>query len=85
MSILDNIVLTAGDMLILFDRLSPEDKEVVLEKLLPKEDGQNDTPKKEISLSEICGGWADDERTTEEIIKEIYESRTFGRERPPLL
>ena len=42
-------------------------------------------PKREISLDEICGaGWADDERTTEEIIREIYEARTMGREREPL-
>ena len=42
-------------------------------------------PKREISLDEICGaGWTDDERTTEEIIREIYEARTIGREREPL-
>ena len=31
-------------------------------------------------LDIICGGWNDDSRTTEEIIREIYESRTIGRE-----
>jgi len=41
-------------------------------------------PKRESFLDEICGGWADDERTTEEIIREIYEARTIGREREPL-
>ena len=35
-------------------------------------------------LDEICGGWKDDERSTEEIIRDIYESRTIGREREPL-
>jgi len=39
----------------------------------------------EISLDEICGaGWVDDGRPTEEIIREIYEARTIGREREPL-
>jgi hypothetical protein len=41
-------------------------------------------PKREVSLDEICGGWRNDERSTEEIIREIYESRTIGREREPL-
>jgi len=42
-------------------------------------------PNREISLDEICGaGWVDDERSTEEIIREIYEARTMGREREPL-
>ncbi|MDR0326941.1 MAG: hypothetical protein LBI05_01455 [Planctomycetaceae bacterium] len=44
----------------------------------------NDRPKGKSLLDEICGGWADDERTTEEIISDIYESRTIGRERDPL-
>ena len=35
-------------------------------------------------LDIICGGWNDDSRTTEEIIREIYESRTVGREIEPL-
>ena len=35
-------------------------------------------PKREISLDELCGAWCDDERTTEEIISEIYESRTVS-------
>jgi hypothetical protein len=45
---------------------------------------RNAKPKREISLDEICGGWRNDERTTEEIIRDIYESRTIGREREPL-
>ena len=32
-------------------------------------------------LDEIRGGWKDDDRSTEEIIRDIYESRTIGRER----
>jgi len=40
--------------------------------------------KRESLLDEICGGWADDKRSTEEIIREIYEARTIGREREPL-
>ena len=44
----------------------------------------NRNTKREISLDELCGAWCDDERSTEEIIREIYESRTIGRERDPL-
>ena len=44
----------------------------------------SDQPKRRSRLDEICGGWMDDERSTEEIIRDIYESRTFGRERAPL-
>ena len=40
--------------------------------------------KRKISFDELCGAWCDDERTTEEIIREIYEARTIGREREPL-
>ena len=40
--------------------------------------------KRKVSLDELCGAWCDDERTTEEIIREIYEARTIGREREPL-
>jgi hypothetical protein len=43
-----------------------------------------DMPNRNSRLDEICGGWRDDERTTEEIIRDIYESRTIGREREPL-
>jgi NAD dependent epimerase/dehydratase family enzyme len=35
----------------------------------------DDQPKRKSFLDEICGGWEDDERATEEIIREIYESR----------
>ena len=34
-------------------------------------------PKRKSRLDEICGGWKDDERSTEEIIREIYESRVM--------
>jgi hypothetical protein len=44
----------------------------------------SDQPKRRSRLDEICGGWMDDERSTEEIIRDIYESRTMGRERDPL-
>jgi hypothetical protein len=37
--------------------------------------------KSEISLDELCGaGWVDDERSTDEIIREIYEARTDTQE-----
>ena len=44
----------------------------------------SDQPQRKSLLDEICGGWADDERSTEEIIRDIYENRTIGREREPL-
>ena len=44
----------------------------------------DDKPKRKSLLDDICGGWDADERSTEEIIRDIYESRTIGRERDPL-
>ena len=44
----------------------------------------NAPPKRQSRLDEICGGWKDDDRSTEKIIRDIYESRTIGREREPL-
>jgi len=44
----------------------------------------DDLQNRQSRLDAICGGWKDDERTTEEIIRDIYESRTIGRERDPL-
>ena len=38
-------------------------------------------PKRKSFLDEICGGWDEDERSTEAIIRDIYESRTIGQER----
>jgi hypothetical protein len=32
-------------------------------------------------FEELCDVWCADERSTEEIIRDIYESRTLGRER----
>jgi len=34
-------------------------------------------------LDEICGGWKDDSRSTEEIIRNIYENRTNNVNAPP--
>ena len=36
------------------------------------------------AFEELCDAWCSDERSTEEIIRDIYESRTIGRERDPL-
>ena len=36
------------------------------------------------AFEELCDAWCADERSTEEIIRDIYESRTTGREREPL-
>jgi hypothetical protein len=38
----------------------------------------NELPKRKSRLDEICDGWKDDERSTEEIIRDIYEARTAG-------
>ncbi|HBT76988.1 MAG TPA: hypothetical protein DEB39_08700 [Planctomycetaceae bacterium] len=48
------------------------------------EAGQDGKSKHGRAVDEICGGWADDERRAEEMIRDIYESRTFEREREPL-
>jgi hypothetical protein len=36
------------------------------------------------SFEELCDAWCADPRSTEEIIRDIYDSRTNGRERGPL-
>ena len=36
------------------------------------------------AFEKLCDAWCADERSTEEIIRDIYESRTIGRERDPL-
>ena len=43
-----------------------------------KQGKQKTKNEKTAKFLELSGTWQDD-RTTEEIIKEIYESRTFGR------
>ena len=44
----------------------------------------NDQQKPKSSFEALCDAWCADERSTEEIISDIYKSRTFGRERDPL-
>ena len=44
----------------------------------------NDRQKPKSSFEAQCDAWCADERSTDEIIRDIYESRTFGRERDPL-
>ena len=36
------------------------------------------------AFEELCKPWREDERSTEEILRDIYESRTGSREREPL-
>lgn len=72
------------DYIALFVGFSPKEREIVLDRLQLKQDqppvGESDTRTgEEISLDELCGGWRDDGRTAEEIVNEIYESRTQGR------
>jgi hypothetical protein len=46
-----------------------------------------DKPEKtnrKISFEELCDAWCADERTAEEVVRDIYESRTIGREREAL-
>ena len=43
-----------------------------------------DISQRKNSFEELCDAWCADERTTEEIIRDIYESRTIGRERESL-
>ena len=44
----------------------------------------NDQQKPKSSFEALCDAWCADERSTEEIIRDIYDSRTLGRERDPL-
>jgi len=44
----------------------------------------DDKSQRKNSFEQLCDAWCADERTTEEIIRDIYESRTIGREREPL-
>jgi len=44
----------------------------------------NVKPKSKRSFEDLCDAWCEDERSTEEIIRDIYDSRTIGRERDPL-
>jgi len=44
----------------------------------------DDNPQRNISFEELCDAWCADERSAEEVIRDIYESRTVGREREPL-
>ncbi len=47
-------------------------------------DKRNKKQERKRAFDELCGAWREDERSAEEIIRDIYESRTFGREREPL-
>jgi hypothetical protein len=38
----------------------------------------------QISFEELCDAWCADERSADEVIRDIYESRTIGRERESL-
>ena len=41
----------------------------------------DDKSQQKISFEELCDAWCADERSAEDIIRDIYESRTIGRER----
>ena len=44
----------------------------------------DDIHQRTISFEELCDAWCADERSAEDVIRDIYESRTIGREREPL-
>ena len=68
-----------------FDRLNPEEQRIVFTQLSQKRIViEVPEPKPKYSFEELCDAWCADERSTEEIIRDIYDSRTFGRERDPL-
>ncbi len=83
MTVLETTHVSIDNYVALFDRFSPREREIVLEELQRKKNAasaETDTRTgDEISLDEICGAWQNDGRTAEEVIKEIYDSRTFGR------
>ena len=49
------------------------------ENFLRQSDDENQDPNR--TFEELCKPWREDGRTAEEIIQDIYESRTVGRER----
>ena len=44
----------------------------------------DENSKRNISFEELCDAWCADERSAKEVIRDIYESRTIGRERESL-
>ena len=62
-------------------------EEVTVKVDVNAEQTENDRAKKQErkpAFEELCDAWCADERSAEEIIRDIYESRTAGREREPL-
>ena len=74
-----------------FDLLSPEEQVFIYkelgQKISPpialqtKKQGNNESRDSKRTFEELCRPWREDGRTAEEIIQDIYESRTVGRER----
>ena len=84
---------TTENFLRQFDLLSPEEQVFIYEELgqkisspvPPQTRKQNDNESQDMkrTFDELCKPWREDGRTAEEIIQDIYESRTVGREREP--
>ena len=53
-------------------------------RIIGQEKDKQSTQERKRAFEELCDAWCADERSTEEIIRDIYESRTIGRERDPL-
>jgi hypothetical protein len=41
----------------------------------------DDKPQRKNSFEELCDAWCADERSAEDVVRDIYEARTVGRER----
>ena len=58
--------------------------EYVTVKIDRQENEKQSVQERKRAFEELCTAWREDERSTEEILRDIYESRTGSREREPL-
>ena len=82
---------TTENFLRQFDLLSPEEQVSIYEELgqkisspmtlQTKKQSNNESCDSKRTFEQLCKPWREDGRTAEEIIQDIYESRTVGRER----
>ena len=58
--------------------------ENIIVKIDKQEKEKQSAQERKRAFDELCKAWREDERSTEEILRDIYESRTGSREREPL-
>lgn len=78
MSILDNTNPMIDSCMDIFHRLSPQEQAILMKKL--SEEIKNEKPGRSTpSTRDAFGAWQSDQ-SAEDIIRDIYESRTANRE-----